>query len=82
MGLVRWPSSRCEEVCWVRWFMESHQFFTELHTDHEPRSDTLTLALSRREREYRGRFMGRLGGERIVDQTESHDGLVEVLDAA
>jgi hypothetical protein len=22
MGPVRWPSSRCEEVCWVRWFME------------------------------------------------------------
>jgi putative intracellular protease/amidase len=36
MGPVRWPSSRCEEVCWVRWFMESRQFLSELHTDHEP----------------------------------------------
>jgi hypothetical protein len=33
---VRWPSSRCDEVRGVGWFMESRQFLSKLHTDHEP----------------------------------------------
>jgi hypothetical protein len=45
----------------IQRFMGSPQFLSELHADHEPRSVSLTLALSRREREYRGRFMGSSG---------------------
>jgi hypothetical protein len=39
LGPVRWPSSRCEEVCGVRRFMGSRQFLLELHTDDQPGRD-------------------------------------------